>query len=144
MSSNWLTFGLGVAMASALAFLLHTVDVDRLERDHASALLLQQSKDEKSCEIDKAITQEANNEMQKNAANTAVERGNAERLHPSTCIVVPTAQQANAGAAAAGRAKAHGTTTGAFRDYAADYKTCQNELNTVWGFVDKTWAKNGQ
>ncbi len=135
---------LGAIPALLIAWLLHTVDVDRIEAKQAAALASQKTALETSCAEDKAITEKANADLQKDRDAIAAERDRLEQLHPSTCIVVPTPEQAHKVAGKAGCPTAHGTTTSAFRDYAADYRTCQVELKHTYEFIDDTWKKNRQ
>lgn len=126
----------GTVAVLAAAYITHELDRGTAERQLADRLAAQVSADSQNCNADKAITAGANHDLQTNLNATRNRVAELERVHPSTCIVVPAPGRAGVAATKqAGRTGQNGTTTRAFRDYAADYKSCQVTLDVCERFV---------
>lgn len=143
---NWIQIGGGAIAAFALSWLLHTVDVDRIEAEQQAALTAQEEKLHAECANDKAITKGVDDDLQ--AKNTALTRriGELKRVQPSTCIV-PAPNPSVSGNAAPGgtvSAGAHGITTNALYDFAFDAERYRLQLIACQDFISKTWTAKGQ
>lgn len=82
---NWIFIAAGAVPALLLAWLLHTVDVDRIEAAQKVAIADQQAADKKTCDSDKSITKEANDALQKSNANCSARVSKLMRLQ-AQCV----------------------------------------------------------
>jgi hypothetical protein len=137
---NWIPIALGAASAFALSFLLHTVDVDRLEEKQAIALATQKTAMEKSCAEDKAITQGANDALQKNINIISSKLAASKRVHPANCLLAaPIKTDTSSGGGQ--HAGQNGISSDWLRDYAAECETYRQQRIVLEKFIDNTWER---
>lgn len=133
--------------ALALAWLLHTVDVGRIEAQQRNALQEQATALQDKCDADKKLTEGVENDYQKqvNALNSAID---ALRLRkPARCVPVRVAVPAKRPDAATPETKlpvGDGLGSGYLIDYAGRAEECRLKLIGLQGFIRDTWRANGQ
>lgn len=66
---NWLSFGAGALFIAAIAFSLHTLDVNRIEKNHKNEMQSQQTLLEGNCQLAKNITSGVSNGLQINLSD---------------------------------------------------------------------------
>jgi len=86
----WLPLGLGALAAFALSFLIHTIDVSRIEKDWEARLEAQKIAQIAACEADKQITKEVDHDQNRkiNALNKRL--ADARRLYADQCVPIAT------------------------------------------------------
>ncbi len=134
----------GAIGAFGLSYLLHTVDVDRIEKKQRDVLAAQAIELTTKCDSDKKITLEASNDLQSKISALNSELISVKRLHPSSCIVPvrpADATRCNDGAAARKKPPTAdaGVTSDALYDYAGEAEKYRLQLISCQGFVRKVW-----
>ena len=92
----------------------------------------------KSCEVDKQITKEANDDLAKQRDAIAARLATLQ-LQPAVCIT-PTANKTGADNSGAKHARQHGISSQWLRTYAAKCETYRQERLILEKFIDDTWA----
>lgn len=133
MPLNWIPIGIGAVAAFALSWLLHTVDVGFIEARHKTELTAQENALHEACDKDKAITKEANDELQ-NQVNIIARKLTAAKRVRSDCIV-PLASSPQPTPSGGEHAGTHGVTSDALFEYAADCETYRQQRITLEGFI---------
>lgn len=136
---SWIQIGGGAVAAFLLSWLLHTVDVDRLERNFKNDMAKQIAADVLQCNIDKQITREANDALQKDHDIIANRLAALKLQRPKTCV--PVTSKAQLSADRPEYAGSYGITSDALREYAADAEGYRSALITCDKFLDAERAK---
>lgn len=129
-----------------LAWLLHMVDVNRIEARQRDALQEQATVLQDKCDADKKLTEGIENDYQKqvNALNSTI---NALRLRKlARCVPVRDAVPAkrpNAAPTGAKLPERDGVSSEYLIDYAGRAEECRLKLITLQGFVTQVWKQNG-
>lgn len=131
---NWIQFAIGAAAAFGLSFLLHTVDVDRIEATQRSALAAQESQLNAACEARQKITKEANDALQAALNTTATKLAVAKRVHLSHCVVTTDGKLAGSAANGGQHAGQNGISSDWLRDYAAECENYREEVIVLDNF----------
>lgn len=87
LATNWKTLLIIVATTMA-CYLLHAVDVNRIEAQQRAALVAQQAVDVLQCNADKRLTREANDALQKDRDDLTARLAALKLQHPETCVPV--------------------------------------------------------
>lgn len=130
-----------------LAWLLHMVDVNRIEARQRDALQEQATALQEQCNADKKLTEGVENDYQKqvNALNGTID---ALRLRkPARCVPVRVAVPAKRPDATTPEPKlpiGDGIGSEYLIDYAARAEECRLKLMGLQGFVNQVWKANGQ
>lgn len=143
LAISWLQVSLGAIGAFALSFLLHSVDIDRLEDVHRKELTNQIASDNQACDKDKAILKGTQDELQKSYNAIAARNAELKRMHPSTCVVLPSSGETNPTTGRGEHAGQNGTAADAFRDYAAECETYRTQRSALERFIDHVWEQGG-
>lgn len=115
--ANWKSIVVGIAVA-ALALLLHTVDVYRIEANQRAALAAQKTTDVAQCNADKQVTKEANDALQ-NDRDNLTKRLAADKLQrPAACVSV--ARSADVHDRSGRPARPNGVSSDWLYDFSAD------------------------
>lgn len=133
----------GAAGAFALAWMLHSLDINRIETKQRAALAAQEAILIAVCETNKAITTGISNDYQSKISDLNNKLAAAKRLHPSKCITVSVASPAGGRNAAAGGtqpAGAYGVASDALYDFAGEAEKYRLQLIGCQNFVEKVWA----
>jgi hypothetical protein len=144
---NWIQFGLGAIAAAALSWLLHTVDVNRLEKIHAGELKAQATRLESICTADQKLTKGKNDELRKDRDAIARRLADYKRLHPASPVIPAPSREAIVGKAREGYAGGYGAVAGStdeFRDYGAECELIRRDFRSCDSFVDDAWRSRGQ
>lgn len=141
--TNWRFFA-GAATAFAVAYMLHSLDINRLENRQRAELAAAVQKANEQCQKDKQLTTEVSHgyQIKITALNSQLA---AYKLRPSKCIVpvaVPTARH-DAATACPVIPGAHGVPSDSLYDYAGDAEKTRLQLLSCQGFITATWAANG-
>lgn len=142
---NWFQVGGGALAAFALSWLLHTVDVGRIEAGQKKALTDQQTVLEKHCADDKQLTEE-NSRAYKNNMDILADRLIAlKRVQPARCVM-PVAGETGGGPSSPftdEHARPDGVSTDALLDYGADCERLRLQVISLQSFINDTWARGG-
>ena len=84
--SNWKVI-LSFISTAALAYLLHALDVDRIEKKQERAIASQVSEDNKKCSEQKQITQEVSNEYERKISALNDELASVKLREPTRYIM---------------------------------------------------------
>ena len=136
-----------VLPALALAWFLHSASITRNDASWLLKLAQKAAQVQHTCDMDKQLTENANDEYQKQVADLNSQLSVA-RMRPRTCVVpLPSALAArrfNAAAATRRTPVATGITSDALLAFEG---TCQREvikLTDLQNFARKVWQENGQ
>ncbi len=142
---SWIQIGAGAIGAFALSFLLHIVDVHRIEANWQAKLDQQKIELENQCKADQTITKEANDDLQKKYDSIAGKLAASKRMHPARCII-PAPSKTIASSGGNGHAGQNGTglSTDWLRDYAAECETYRSQRISLEKFIDDVWAARNQ
>lgn len=140
---SWIQIGGGAVAAFALSFLLHTVDVNRIEVSWQKKLDEQKIELEKKCKDAQEITKRGNDDLQNQYNVIAIKLANARRLQPARCVV-PVTSKIVSPASGGEHAGQNGVTADALYEYAADCETYREQRLTLEQFIDDTWKALGQ
>lgn len=133
---NWLEFTLGAAAATALCFLLHTVDVGYIEKNNSMALTAQINNDAAACNLDKQTTKEANDDLQKSSTEQLNSLAAIGLQHPA-CYNLLSAGKAQPTASGSGSAEANGISSRWLKAYSiTSCKRYYNERIILEKFID--------
>lgn len=141
----WQPLAAAIATA-ALAWLLHSVDVHRLEAKHQRNLVSNAAAIQAECTADKRLTAEVSNDYQTRIAALNNELAAVKRLRPSKCVV-PTPIPAPGRNEATSRTKPaeeDGVTSDALYDFAGEAEQYRLQLIACQAFITKTWEARGQ
>lgn len=123
--ANWKSI-LAVVATAALCYLLHTVDVNRIEADQRAAIAAQQKADGKQCDAEKQVTKDANDALTTARDDLARKLATLKLQHPAACVPVSRPSEVlNRGDRPAGRDE-HGLSTDWLYDYSA------SQCSTYW------------
>lgn len=101
--ANWKSV-LACAATFALCLMLHKLDVNRIESNHASEILKVKTALTAECVAAQAITEKVSHDYQKNIASLGARLAAAHRLHDNACLSVEVeAASRSDGAAASGK-----------------------------------------
>jgi hypothetical protein len=87
MLENWKSLT-AIALMAIVAFMFHTIDINRLEANQRAAIEDQKMADAKQCAAEKQITKEANNALQKDRDDITARLTALKLQHPATCVSV--------------------------------------------------------
>ena len=143
--ANWKTI-LGIVATAALAYLLHTMDVNRLEAKERADIAAQQTADAQSCNADKKITEEVSHDYEAKirALNSQLD---AIRLRPNVCVTVAPRPAAGRNATASVSKPARqnaGVDSDALFSIAAEGEHYRLQLIACQAFVTDTWKEKNQ
>ena len=133
---------LAAIVTAATAWMLHSVDVQRIESKNRAALATQQAALEEECASDKRITEESSREYESKINALSVRLNNSKRMRENYCIV-PIASPTNGGlgvAPAGGHVRSHGVPVEEFYDYAGTCERLRIQVISLQDFIDKTYA----
>lgn len=143
---NWKSI-LAVVATAAICYLLHTVDVDRIEDAQRTALAAQVTSDKLECDKNKAISQGVSNGLQKSLNANRAALAAVKRLRVNACVAVRTAIATNGHDAAPSVAKlpdANGVNSDDLYGFASDAEADRLQLISCQSFITQTWAAVGQ
>lgn len=141
---NWLQIGLSAAAAFALSFLLHTVDVNRLEKKHEKAIAAQIAADTEACNNDKAIAKGANDDLLKSCTDRLTKL-NAVRLQPARCVNVSPSKQTQPASRGDSSGRADGLSSEWLQVFSIEHcRRYYDERIVLEKFINETWKANGQ
>ncbi len=106
---NWGIFSAGALVAALLSFLLHMVDVDRIEKNQRDALATQKTELLTACSTAQVITKGANDDLQNGRDAIDSKLAGLNGLHKADTCIVPTTSDANP-SASGGRPTGHNGT----------------------------------
>lgn len=136
-------------IATALfAFLLHTVDVNRIEANHRETLAKQEDTLTRQCTTNIQKIERANDELQKAKADNAARAAEYKRLHP-TKHILPRSDVAKLRPSGRGHAIENGAVAGStddFRDFAKecnDYRSDRISIDMVKADYNKQLQQRG-
>jgi len=87
MINNWRTIAAALAVLS-LSYILHRLDVYRLEDRHRAALAQQADSIQNECKAAQLVTQEVSRDYQNAIVDLNGQLASAKRLRPNACIAV--------------------------------------------------------
>lgn len=90
---KWLQIGISALAAFAISWMLHTIDVNRIEKKHEKAINDQIAADTLACDNAKAIAKGANDDLLK-SCDSRIKRCNAIRMQPAKCVNLQPSEQA--------------------------------------------------
>ena len=136
---NWIPVIMGATAAFFLSILVHMVDVDRIEAKHQREMTALKESLIASCENDKQITKDANDDLQKKLTDITHKRDTLKRLLAGPRCVVPAAVKTDNSAGGTEHAGLNGISVEWLRDYAATCEGYRVEVTTYGAYIDKVW-----
>lgn len=103
----------------------------------------QQTADNKQCNIDKQISRETNDQLQKDRDSIADRLTTLLMQQPAKCVPVTGKTQLST-SGKPGHAGQNGIRSQWLRQYAAECETYRREVTSCVGFINMTWAAHGQ
>lgn len=137
---NWFQIGGGAIAAFTLSWMLHSLDVNRIEANQREATQEQIATDTKACTKDKKTTEDVNNETIKRNQTLAARLAKLNKLQPQRCIPLPATNTASGDHAATGDKglpRTDGIAAYAFFDYAGDAERVGIALDECQAFIKK-------
>jgi hypothetical protein len=135
-------------LTAALAYVLHSLDVYRLEDQQRNALTELADNDKKQCDADKKITEGVSHDYQAQLSNLSTQLANLKRVRPSRCVAVSVASPASGRNASPPTGQLPnpnaGVTSDALYDYAAEAERTRLQLIACQQFITETWKEKGQ
>ena len=142
-SLNWLSALAGAIPVAIIAWLLHSVDVNHINAKHEAALIAQRVEDQKQCDMDKNLTKEANDALQKDRDTIAARLNSLLMQHPAGCVMpVPHSSQlpsSGKGKHAGQNGGRAGVSTDWLREFAAECEGYRTEVEACTKFVTDTY-----
>lgn len=138
--------GAGAVGAFVLAWMLHSLDVNRIESNQRDALAAQETKLAAACEASKAITTEVSNAYQDQIADLNAKLLSVKRLRPSRCIALSAPVPAggrDATPTGAEPARTDGINSDALYDFAGEAEKYRLQLIACQKFIVKVWDTRG-
>lgn len=139
---------LAVIATAALAYLLHTVDVDRIEANNAATIKTQIESDTKTCATAQNITKGTDDALtsKTNGLDTDYLAAlNSLREQSAASHNSPAASGVNHGTACPSiHVCKNGVDAGALLSYAKDAEHYRLQLSSCQSFITETWAANAQ
>lgn len=132
---SWLQIGIGAGAAFALSFLLHTVDVYRLEDKQRDAIAAQIAADTASCDKDKNLTKETDDGLQNQFTVIANKRDAGNGVQLPSCTPTLSGVSANTPTGGSEHARQNGLRTRWLRSYAAECETYRQERIALENFI---------
>lgn len=134
---NWAVILSSMATA-ALSYMLHSLDVNRIESNHRQELSKQATALNNECAKDKAITEGVSNEYQKHLGDLN-KRYNALRVQHSRCVAVSTsgAPYGHNATPTGGLSKQNGVTSESLLEFARDCEQVRGQLIGCQSFLKK-------
>ena len=123
--ANWKSI-LAVVATAALCYLLHTVDLDRIEADQRAAIAAQKTADVAQCDAEKKVTKEATDALQTNRDQLAASLAALKLQHPATCVVISRPSDVRNRSGRPARSNEHGLNSDWLLDFAA------NQCSNYW------------
>lgn len=143
LAANWKTI-LGVIATAALCYLLHTVDVDRIEADNAATVKAQIESDKTACINAQNITKGVDDGLSKNLtgldADYAAALGKLRQQSAAPSNPAAASGVGHGTACPTINARAHGIDSGALLSYAKDAEHYRLQLTSCQTFITDTWA----
>lgn len=133
---------LAAIVTAATAWMLHSVDVQRIENKNRVALAAQQAALEESFAANNKITEESSREYESKINTLNIRLNNSKRMRENYCIV-PIASPTNGGLGVAsprGHVGSHGVPIEEFYDYAGTCEHLRLQVISLQDFIDKTYA----
>lgn len=133
--------GAGALAAFAISWMLHMIDVTRIEnnwRDKMEAAIADVAK---ACADSKKLTEENDREYTKQIDDLGRKLAAAKRMQPTRCIV-PVAGQAGVGDGRAAGDKLHrqnGVTSDALFDFAGECERLRVQVISLQSFINGVW-----
>jgi hypothetical protein len=143
---NWVQIVGGAVAAFALSWLLHTVDVNRIDKNWQEKLDTQKAETEAACLKDKKLTEENSREYQSKLSDLAGKLAAVKRVQPARCVV-PVAGKAGGGDATAPanvNAGLDGVGTDSLFSFAGECEQYRIQVITLQDFINKVWTSKGQ
>lgn len=132
---NWISIGGGAVVAFALSWLLHTVDVDRIESNHRNEMAQQERLLVNRCNDEKKTTKEANDALQSQLSIIG-KRLAASKLQPTKCMPI-SSSVAEHTAGGGEHAGSNGLSTDWLYSFAAECETYRSEVIVLDDFGKK-------
>lgn len=142
-SLSWIQVGVGAAAGFALCWLIHMVILAGVNESHRQALVDLQTKLEKECKDNQAITKGVNDDLLKNDFDIGSLLNSSKRMQPASCIVPASSKTVPAGGGIK-YAEQNGVSTDWLYDYAAECETYRAQRIALEKFIDQTWKLKGQ
>ena len=141
--SNWKII-LAVVATAFVAYLLHALDVYRIEKNQEATIQEQIQHDNQQCTAEKAITEKVSNDYQKKLTDLS-QQLNAVKLRQPTHCVVPAAKptlSSHGSAVPTVDVSQDGVTSDALYDFAGEAEKYRLQLTECQAFITDTWANN--
>lgn len=135
--SNWKTVLGGIGIVS-IAWMLHSLDVNRIEANHREELSAQAKAQFEQCRAEKAITEEVSNDYQKKLASLTASYNSLRKLYNGRCVAVSNTESTvghNAASAGSQLSGSHGIYAGYLIDFAYDAEQVRLRLIGCQDFV---------
>lgn len=129
-------------VTAATAWILHSMDVQRIESKNHAVLIAQQTALEEKCASEKKITEESSREYESKIDALNIRINDSKRMRENYCIV-PIAGPTNGGlgvASSRGHVGSHGVPIEEFYDYAGTCERLRIQVISLQDFIDKTYA----
>lgn len=143
-SVSWIQIGIGSIAAFALSWLLHTVDVNRIDNNWQDKLDAQKVEILKSCADDKKLTEDVSHDYQNKLAALNKQLSTIKLHQPSRCVM-PIAGKASSGTGGDSKGKyvgQDGVDSDALYDYATTCEHYRLQVISMQDFISKVWQKN--
>lgn len=141
--SNWKVVAASGATA-VLGWLLHTVDVDRIEAQQRLQIEEQVKVDTNSCNADKAITEGISHDYELEINNLSKQLGDLQRVRPNVCVTIASKPPAGRDAATSQPkpvGQDGGVNSDALYSLAAEGERYRLQLGACQKFITETWAE---
>lgn len=132
---NWIHIVITALAVTAVGWALHSIDVKRIEYKAAQAIEAQKTADLKQCNIDKQITREANDAIQKDRDAIARRLASAKLRLPAACT--PVARAAELPDSGQQYAGAHGIRAEWLLDFAAECEEYRTQITVCSNFINQ-------
>ena len=145
--ANWKTI-LGAVATALLAYLLHALDVGRLEAKERHDLAAQADALTHQCKQEKAITEGVSRDYQTKLGDLGSQLDALRLREPTRCVAVSASGSSGRRDAASGQSKPAranaGITSDALYGFAGDAEKDRLQLIACQSFITQTWAAMGQ
>jgi hypothetical protein len=140
---GWQTIAMA-AVAAALFFGAHELDIYRLEQKEAADITAQQTADTKSCNADKAITEGVSHAYEDKITALNSQLNDLQRVRPNVCVTI-AAVPTRGSHGSAQQSKPAGSDAGVNSDalyaLAGEGEKYRLQLIACQQFVTETWAE---
>lgn len=142
-SLSWIQLAAGAAAGFALCWLIHLVILAGVNESHRQELIDLQTKLEKECKDNQAITKGVNDDLLKDDFDIGNLLNTSRSVQPARCIV-PTSGKTILEKGGDKYAAAYGVSTDWLYEYAAECETYRSQRLALEKFINQTWQSKGQ